>query len=208
MKAFTRAAALACGLLLCVSLAACGNQQTVPAADSAPGGTAQPAADSAAPASPAPEKEELSLPTEGAPLVAADVDGTEGDSSSQAPASAPAQPGSSAQQTGSTPSKAGSSTPSSGSQTGSGGSGSKTEETAKPGQTEQPSAGETEPPAVSGITALEEFEALSPAEKDAFMESFDSIEDFTAWLVQAQAEYAANHPTEEIGADGVIQIGH
>ena len=56
-------------------------------------------------------------------------------------------------------------------------------------------------------TEWDSFLALSPAEQDAFMKSFESPDAFASWMVAAQAEWAAAHPTEEMPADGVITIG-
>lgn len=63
------------------------------------------------------------------------------------------------------------------------------------------------PAADSSTMSWEEFDALSASEKDAYMQSFDDLEAFTEWLLKAQADYTENHPTEEIGADGMITIG-
>ena len=56
-------------------------------------------------------------------------------------------------------------------------------------------------------TAWDTFLALSPAAQDEYMKSFESIEAFTAWMVSAQAEWAAAHQPEEISPDGSITIG-
>lgn len=53
----------------------------------------------------------------------------------------------------------------------------------------------------------EEFIAMTPAQQDAYMQSFSSPADFADWMVRAQKAYAEAHPTEEIGADGTIHIG-
>lgn len=55
-------------------------------------------------------------------------------------------------------------------------------------------------------TEWDTFISMSPAEQDAFMKSFDSMEEFTAWLKAAQAAWAAAHPTEEIGPGSVIDL--
>ena len=70
--------------------------------------------------------------------------------------------------------------------------------TGESGHTEAPSAVWTE---------WDSFLAMSPAAQDEFMMSFESIDAFTAWMVAAQQEWAAAHPTEEIGPDGAITIG-
>ena len=56
-------------------------------------------------------------------------------------------------------------------------------------------------------TAWDDFLALSPEEQDAFMHSFENLDAFTEWMVAAQKEWAAAHPTEEIGPGDVIHIG-
>jgi len=58
-----------------------------------------------------------------------------------------------------------------------------------------------------GATTYEQFLALTPNEQDAFMQSFESMDAFTAWLVAAQEAYTAGMDIEEIGVDGVISIG-
>lgn len=57
------------------------------------------------------------------------------------------------------------------------------------------------------FTEYDAFMAKSPSEQDAFMKSFGSTEAFTEWLVKAQKEWAEAHPAEEIGSDGVINLG-
>lgn len=56
-------------------------------------------------------------------------------------------------------------------------------------------------------TDWDEFLAMTPEEQDAFMQSFETVEDFKDWMVAAQKEWAAAHPMEEIGPGDVIHIG-
>jgi len=53
----------------------------------------------------------------------------------------------------------------------------------------------------------EAFCILTPEQKDEFMNSFDSIEDFIAWMNHAQEVYYKDHPAIELGEDGVIDLG-
>lgn len=55
-------------------------------------------------------------------------------------------------------------------------------------------------------TAYELFYAMSPEQKDAFLNSFESYEAFYEWLVAAQAEFKEKHPDIEIGPGGVIDL--
>ena len=56
-------------------------------------------------------------------------------------------------------------------------------------------------------TEWDSFLSMSPQEQDAFMQSFESPDAFASWMVAAQAEWAAAHPTEEIGPGDVIDFG-
>ena len=60
-------------------------------------------------------------------------------------------------------------------------------------------------PSVSAQTEYEKFHAMSPAEQQAYMESFDSIEAFFEWYEQAAAEYEAAKPPIDVG-DGNINL--
>ena len=59
----------------------------------------------------------------------------------------------------------------------------------------------------TGWTDWDTFLAMTPEEQDEFMLSFESMEAFTEWMTTAQKEWAAAHPTEEIGPGDVIHIG-
>lgn len=56
------------------------------------------------------------------------------------------------------------------------------------------------------LTDYERYQNMSGEEQMEFINSFDSIEDFFAWLEQAEAEYKAKHPDIEIGDDGVVDL--
>ncbi|MDO4983936.1 MAG: hypothetical protein Q4E35_10370, partial [Eubacteriales bacterium] len=57
-----------------------------------------------------------------------------------------------------------------------------------------PTENPTQPSAPETVTQYEWFMSLSAAEKDAFMDSFGSMEAFYQWLVTAQAEYESRQP--------------
>lgn len=61
-------------------------------------------------------------------------------------------------------------------------------------------------PEDTGLTDYEKYNAMTGAEQMEFINSFDSIEDFFAWLHKAEAEYDAAHPDIEIGDDGVVDM--
>ena len=71
-----------------------------------------------------------------------------------------------------------------------------------PTPTEEPGAVPEEP----GKTGYEEFYALTPEQKDAFLNSFESYEAFFEWLTAAQSEFAQAHPDFEIGPGGMIDL--
>lgn len=54
-------------------------------------------------------------------------------------------------------------------------------------------------------TEYERFHAMSPAEQQAFMESFESIDAFFAWYENAKAEHDAAKPPIDVG-DGNIDL--
>ena len=56
-------------------------------------------------------------------------------------------------------------------------------------------------------TEYEKLLEMSGEEQQAFMESFESLEAFFAWLEEAKAEYEAKNPGIEIGTDGIVAIG-
>ena len=71
-----------------------------------------------------------------------------------------------------------------------------------PSPSPSPSA-EPQPPAKC---SYEVFYALSPEEKDAFLESFESYQAFYEWLIAAQAEFKQLHPDIEIGPGSSIDL--
>lgn len=54
--------------------------------------------------------------------------------------------------------------------------------------------------------SYELFCALSPEQKDEFLNSFESYDAFYEWLIAAQEEYKTQHPDVEIGPGGVIDL--
>lgn len=65
-----------------------------------------------------------------------------------------------------------------------------------PAATEAPAAGH-----IPNSTAYEQYNNMSGEEQLAFMESFDSVEAFVAWLNAAKADYEASNPPIEITGD-------
>ena len=72
------------------------------------------------------------------------------------------------------------------------------EETVPP--TEEENQGST------GTTAYEDYLNMTGEQQLAFMQSFDSMEAFFAWLNAAKAEYEAQNPGTDVG-DGNIDFG-
>ena len=52
-----------------------------------------------------------------------------------------------------------------------------------------------------------EFLEMTPAEQQAYMESYDDIMDFLEWYRKAEEKYKAEQPNVEIGGNGDIDIG-
>lgn len=52
----------------------------------------------------------------------------------------------------------------------------------------------------------EEFYALSSADKDRYLDSFASNEEFYNWMIKAQSDFKVEHPDIEIGPDGSIDL--
>lgn len=67
-------------------------------------------------------------------------------------------------------------------------------------------SGNTDTPDASQDLKWEEFYALAPEQKDAYLKSFGDYEKFYDWMVKAQAEFKTDHPDIEIGADGSIDL--
>lgn len=90
-----------------------------------------------------------------------------------------------------------------------------TEETTEeedPSETEETAPLETVPvedigTVVEEKTEYEKLMEMSGEEQQAFMESFESLDAFFAWLEAAKAEYEAKNPGIEIGGDGIIVVG-
>lgn len=78
----------------------------------------------------------------------------------------------------------------------------------KPEETTAPvTEPETEPqPTAKPMTDYERYLNMSGDEQTAFIESFDSVEAFFAWLNNAKAEHEAANPDIPIG-DGSIDLG-
>lgn len=96
----------------------------------------------------------------------------------------------------------------------SGGQSSSSEEPTDPDQPEQPEqpeqGGETpsDPPVTPEGKTLkyEEFYALSPEQKDAYLNSFADYGAFYEWLIVAQQQFTKEHPDIEIGPGGSIDL--
>lgn len=84
----------------------------------------------------------------------------------------------------------------------------------EPEETKETSSGKQETSATNppqeqpaeALTEYEKFHAKSPADQQAYMESFSSIEEFFAWYNAAQEEYEQKKPPVEIG-NGQIDLG-
>lgn len=64
----------------------------------------------------------------------------------------------------------------------------------------------TDTPDASQDLKWEEFYALSPEQKDAYLDSFDDYEKFFSWMTKAQERFKTEHPEAEIGPDGSIDL--
>lgn len=81
------------------------------------------------------------------------------------------------------------------------------DETTPPATDKEEEPDVTTPPTTDEtVTSYEWYHAMSGAEQKAFIESFDSIEDFFAWYNRAKAEYEAQNPDIEVG-DGNVDLG-
>ena len=74
----------------------------------------------------------------------------------------------------------------------------------KPTEPAQPDEKEPTKPNVSTLT-YEKFQAMTPQEQQAVMESFEDIGKFFDWYEKAQKEYEAAHPTAGVG-DGNVDL--
>lgn len=86
------------------------------------------------------------------------------------------------------------------------------EKTEEDAEDQVSSSSETVPAEDVGIPVEEKSEyekllAMSGEEQKAFMESFETMDDFFNWLDAAKAEYEAKTAPIEIGSDGVVNIG-
>lgn len=79
-----------------------------------------------------------------------------------------------------------------------------TEETTPSEETVPPTEGGNQGSA--GKTAYEDYINMTGEQQLAFMQSFDSMEAFFAWLNAAKAEYEAQNPGTDVG-DGNIDLG-
>ena len=59
----------------------------------------------------------------------------------------------------------------------------------------------------SYATSFEAYQAMSPAEQQAFFESFGNYEAFIAWYIAAEAAYKESQDRNEVSGDGNIDIG-
>lgn len=78
----------------------------------------------------------------------------------------------------------------------------------KPADTKPDTEPDTKPdtPNASQDLKWEEFYALSPEQKDAYLDSFDDYEKFFRWMTKAQERFKTEHPEAEIGPDGSIDL--
>ena len=65
----------------------------------------------------------------------------------------------------------------------------------------------TPPDEGDGLPTYEEYVAMTPAEKAEFFNSFATPDEFFLWHDEAKMKYEEEHPDEEIGGDGNIDIG-
>jgi len=72
--------------------------------------------------------------------------------------------------------------------------------------TASPSPSAAPTPTPIPLLKWEEFYALSSLEKDAYKDSFQSMDDFYEWLVEAQANFVEEYPEIEIGPGGEIDL--
>lgn len=52
----------------------------------------------------------------------------------------------------------------------------------------------------------EEYLALSAEEQKAYIESFDTIDDFMEWVIEARDKYNEEHASPELDGDGVLDL--
>ena len=79
-----------------------------------------------------------------------------------------------------------------------------TPESTEPSESTTPAEGDNQ--GGSTVTAYENYMNMSGEEQLAFMQSFESMEAFFAWLNAAKAEYEAQNPGIDVG-DGNIDLG-
>lgn len=73
------------------------------------------------------------------------------------------------------------------------------EKETEPSQPTEPENQETTPPASSTQSDYEIFQAMTPSEQQAYMESFESIDAFFDWYDQAKSEHEAANPSIDVG---------
>ena len=78
-------------------------------------------------------------------------------------------------------------------------------ESENPESPEDPGTTEPETPDVTAPVDYERFQAMTPAQQQAYMESFDSMDAFFDWYEKAKAEYEAANPPIYI-EDGSIDL--
>ena len=52
----------------------------------------------------------------------------------------------------------------------------------------------------------ESFQDMAPAQQQAYMESFDSIDAFFEWYNAAKEQYEKDHPSIEVGGNGSVDL--
>lgn len=79
-------------------------------------------------------------------------------------------------------------------------------ESATPIESTEPSSAGSANDVATGLTAYEQYNAMSAAQQEEFVNSFASITDFITWYNAAKEEYEALHPNIDVG-DGNIDLG-
>lgn len=71
---------------------------------------------------------------------------------------------------------------------------------------EESTTSKNEETAVKTLT-YKEYISKTPAEQQAYFETFDSVAEFASWYNAAKAEYDANNSSVQLGGNGSIDLG-